>query len=285
MSMFSTISGKLKKFVAQGHKKFAIYPYGEIGIMVHDVLSKQFGIDDIILIDNGLSKYNPKIIGVDELEGKDYSEYIFFVTYRYGIYYDEIRNSLKKYVASSQIVDLFPNRVKAGKYSSGPMLLSDNVEKIGAFCNFAAGTCAVKNHAMDYISTHGFIYTAQANYEDADGSMWYFKGVQPHGIPPKNDKVVIGNDVWLARNVIITNGAKIGNGVIAAAGAVITKDVPDYAIVAGVPARIIRYRYTPEQIEALNRIQWWNWSDDEIRERYDDFYLPIEDFIRKYDVV
>ena len=116
MSMFSTISGKLKKFVAQGHKKFAIYPYGEIGIMVHDALSKQFGIDDIILIDNGLSKYNPKIIGVDELEGKDYSEYIFFVTYRYGIYYDEIRNSLKKYVASSQIVDLFPNRVKAGYY-------------------------------------------------------------------------------------------------------------------------------------------------------------------------
>ena len=98
----------------------------------------------------------------------------------------------------------------------------------------------------------------------------------------KNDKVVIGNDVWLARNVIITNGAKIGNGVIAAAGAVITKDVPDYAVVAGVPARVIRYRYNPEQIKALNKIAWWDWSDDEIRERFDDFYLPIDDFIKKY---
>lgn len=89
--------------------------------------------------------------------------------------------------------------------------------------------------------------------------------------------------MWLGRNVIVTNSANIGNGVIAAAGAVITKDVPDYAVVAGIPARIIRYRYTHEQIEALNRIAWWNWTDDEIRERFDDFYLPIEEFIRKYE--
>lgn len=82
------------------------------------------------------------------------------------------------------------------------------------------------------------------------------------------------------KNVTITNYSNSGNGVIAAAGAVITKDVPDYAIVAGVPARIIRYRYTPEQIKALNKIAWWDWSDDEIRERFDDFYLPIEEFIK-----
>ena len=93
---------------------------------------------------------------------------------------------------------------------------------------------------------------------------------------------VIGNDVWLGRNVLVTNAANIGNGVIAAAGAVITKDVPDYAVVAGVPARIIKYRYTDEQIEALNKIAWWDWTDEEIRERFDDFYLPIEKFIEKY---
>lgn len=82
--------------------------------------------------------------------------------------------------------------------------------------------------------------------------------------------------------MIITNGANIGNGVIAGANAVITKDVPDYAVV-GCPARIIRYRYEKHQIEALNRITWWDWRDDEIRDRYDDFFLPIEDFIEKYD--
>ncbi len=78
------------------------------------------------------------------------------------------------------------------------------------------------------------------------------------------------------------NGANIGNGVIAGVGAVITRNVPDYAIVVGVPARIIRYRYLPEQIEALNKIAWWDWQDEVIRERYDDFYLPVEEFIKKY---
>ena len=82
--------------------------------------------------------------------------------------------------------------------------------------------------------------------------------------------------------MIITNSSNIGNGVIAGAGAVITKDVPDYAVVVGVPARIIRYRYTREQIEALNKIAWWNWSDGKIRECYDDFYLSIGEFIDKY---
>lgn len=95
-------------------------------------------------------------------------------------------------------------------------------------------------------------------------------------------RIRIGNDVWLGHNVLITNYSNIGNGVIAGAGSVITKDVPDYAIVAGVPARIIRYRYTKEEINCMNQIAWWNWSDQEIRERYDDFYLPVQEFIRKY---
>ncbi len=83
--------------------------------------------------------------------------------------------------------------------------------------------------------------------------------------------------------MIITNGANIGNGVIAGAGAIITKDVPDYAVVLGVPARIVRYRYTKEQIEKLNKIAWWDWPDEVIRKRYDDFYIGIDDFIKKYE--
>ena len=96
-------------------------------------------------------------------------------------------------------------------------------------------------------------------------------------------RITIGNDVWLGRNVVITNGANIGNGVIPGVGSGITKSVPDYAVVVGAPVRIIRYRYNQEQIVALNRIQWWNWSDDEIKARYNDFFLPIEKFIEKYD--
>ena len=62
----------------------------------------------------------------------------------------------------------------------------------------------------------------------------------------------------------------------------ISKDIPDYAVVVGVPARIIRYRYTKEQIETLNKIAWWNWTDEKIRECFDDFYLEIEKFIKKH---
>lgn len=94
---------------------------------------------------------------------------------------------------------------------------------------------------------------------------------------------MVGNDVWLGRNVLITNSANIGNGVIAGAGAVITKDVPDFAVVAGSPARIIRYRYTQEQIMALNKIAWWNWPDEKIREYYDDFFEKVELFIAKHE--
>ena len=68
---------------------------------------------------------------------------------------------------------------------------------------------------------------------------------------------------------------------IAGAGAVITSDVPDYAIVVGVPAKIIRFRFDEEQIKSLNKIQWWNWSDKKIAERVQDFY-DIDAFIQKW---
>lgn len=70
---------------------------------------------------------------------------------------------------------------------------------------------------------------------------------------------VIGNDVWIGHGALILPGVTIGNGAIIGAGAVVARDVPDYAIVAGNPARVIRYRFDPEVIERLNRIAWWDW--------------------------
>lgn len=96
-----------------------------------------------------------------------------------------------------------------------------------------------------------------------------------------NKQFHIGNDVWLGKNVILTNGCTIGNGVRVAAGAVVTKDLPDYCIAAGVPARIIGYRFNKEQIDKLNKIAWWNWDVEKIKACYDDF-IDIETFLTKH---
>ena len=81
----------------------------------------------------------------------------------------------------------------------------------------------------------------------------------------------IGNDVWIATGAIVLRKCKIGDGAIVGAGAVVTKDVPPYAIVAGVPAKIIGYRFSKEYIDRLLNIKWWNFSDDIINKEIYDF--------------
>ncbi len=79
--------------------------------------------------------------------------------------------------------------------------------------------------------------------------------------------IEIGSDVWIGARATILDGVKVGHGAIIATNAVVTKDVPPYAIVGGVPAKIIRYRFTAEKIEKLLSTQWWTWSLDDIHSR------------------
>jgi serine acetyltransferase len=81
---------------------------------------------------------------------------------------------------------------------------------------------------------------------------------------------------------LILSGVKIGNGAVVAAGAVVTRDVAPYAVVGGVPATLIKMRFDPDQIAALEKIQWWNWPIEKIKENLDLFYAAPETFIRRH---
>jgi hypothetical protein len=87
-------------------------------------------------------------------------------------------------------------------------------------------------------------------------------GAGEDGIPVPTGDTVIGSDVWLTMRTFVRSGVTIGDGAIVASGAVVINDVPPFAIVGGNPAKVIRYRFSPEQIEALLEIRWWDWPDD-----------------------
>jgi acetyltransferase-like isoleucine patch superfamily enzyme len=89
-------------------------------------------------------------------------------------------------------------------------------------------------------------------------------------------ETIIGNDVWIGRRAIIISGINIGNGSVVAAGAVVTKDVPAYSIVAGVPARVIKYRFDQNVIEALEKIKWWDFDDELIKKYAISFDDPVK---------
>lgn len=98
-------------------------------------------------------------------------------------------------------------------------------------------------------------------------------------IPAKD--IIIGNDVWICQGVRILEGVEIGDGAIIGAGAVISKNVPPFAVVVGNPQRIIRMRFTYEQIAALERIKWWLWPHEDIEARMKDMQ-DIDVFLEKY---
>lgn len=301
-----TIVQQIKETIEQSLEiegDYIIYPFGDVGIQIKNILKDAYDIVPAYIIDEHLCLFNKKIYNVNFLSTIDCSKYKIVLASTNKDIYEELWLVLKRYFSEDRIFEIecmkniHTKEIKAPyhtiieKYSYGSICKDhEYIAKIGAFCSFAEGVDAVPNHEMKYITTHPMLYHGQQyegysyKYENFKNCKWYFEGVHPKDCVTKRHRSIIGNDVWLGRNVTITNGVNIGNGVIAGAGAIITKDIPDYAVVVGSPARIIRYRYSNEQIKALNRIQWWNWTDDKIRANYDDFYLPIDQFIAKHDV-
>ncbi|MBR2657224.1 MAG: CatB-related O-acetyltransferase [Loktanella sp.] len=131
---------------------------------------------------------------------------------------------------------------------------SPEVLQIGRFCQIADGVTfitASANHRYDGFSSFPFaIFTGG--------------GADSASVPEAGRDTVIGHDVWIGQGARIMPGAVVGNGVIIGAGAVVTGHVPDYAVVAGNPARVIRLRFATDVIATLNQIAWWHWDIDRI---------------------
>jgi virginiamycin A acetyltransferase len=103
-------------------------------------------------------------------------------------------------------------------------------------------------------------------------------------IESEKHSIAIGNDVWIGIGATILPGVKIGNGATILASAVVSDDVPHYAVAGGVPAKVVIFKHDEQIIQKMNRIAWWNWTPEKVEENVADFYLPIADFIKKWDV-
>ncbi len=149
---------------------------------------------------------------------------------------------------------------------------------IGKFCSIAAHTrINPGNHPMQRASQAHFTYRASAYFEDAEDEAAFFDW-------RRSTPVAIGHDVWIGHGAIVLAGRSIGTGAVIAGGAVVTKDVPDYTIVAGNPARIIRRRFPEEIGERLKALAWWDWEHAALRTALDDFRaLSVEAFLEAYE--
>jgi acetyltransferase-like isoleucine patch superfamily enzyme len=155
------------------------------------------------------------------------------------------------------------SRVCVGQFTYGNprfMLWAEEERiEIGAYCSIAEDVTIFGGgeHPVNWISTFPLrgAYNLPKAYQD--------------GMPSTKGKTTIGNDVWIGYKAIILSGVQIGDGAIIGAGSTVAKSVPPYAIVAGNPAQLIRFRFTEQQISQLLKIKWWNWPHERIIEDID----------------
>jgi phosphonate metabolism protein (transferase hexapeptide repeat family) len=148
---------------------------------------------------------------------------------------------------------------------------------VGKFCNIAAGVrLNPTNHPMERATLHHFTYRSRSHHFAEEDDPEVFAWRRAH-------KVVIGPDVWIGHSAIVLPGRSVGTGAAIGAGAVVTKDVPDYTIVAGNPARPIRRRVDETTEARLKAIAWWDWSPARLRASLADFrQLDATAFAEKY---
>jgi len=148
---------------------------------------------------------------------------------------------------------------------------------VGPFCSIAAHTrINPGNHPLERVALSHFTYRSSAyglGPDDASFFDWR-----------RSFRCTLGADVWIGHGAVVLPGRKIGTGAAVGSGSVVTRDIPPFAVAVGNPARVIRMRFPPEIVAALERIAWWTWPQDRLATALHDFRtLDAAAFCKKYD--
>lgn len=199
------------------------------------------------------------------------------ISYLYGKFFKKILRG--KCVINSQIH-------KTAKINSGATIVDSTIGcytytcyddeivncEIGQFCSISDDVIiGGAEHPIDWVSTSPVFQDVKHSGPKKRFSQHHFEGIA---------RTYIGNDVWIGKRVIVKAGVKIGDGAVIGAGAVVTKDVPPYAVVAGVPAKVLKYRFDDDTIAQLLESKWWNLSDEELEKKADNI-TNVQAFLKE----
>lgn len=167
--------------------------------------------------------------------------------------------------------------VVLGDYSYCMRLADIANTTVGKFSNIASFVrIGATDHPLDRASLHHFLYRSARYWDDIEDDDGWFERRRAR-------RTVIGHDTWIGHAAQVKPDVTVGDGAVVASGAIVTRDVPAYAIVAGVPARVIRRRQPPEIAERLQALAWWDWDHATLRARLADFRgLTAEEFLDRY---
>jgi virginiamycin A acetyltransferase len=232
-----------------------------------------------------MTKFKALVVGISEKTERAHIMILSDILYNlYKIESGKVRDLLRRIlyrieggeIYSNTLRRIFKNYydVEIGLYSHGGCFIPFQVDRftsVGRYCAVASLIRIMnRNHPLSFPSIHAFFFNPVLGYCEKS--------------PVEHVPIKIGNDVWIGHNaIILPSVTEIGNGAVIAAGSVVNKNVPPYAVVTGHPARIVRYRFSEELINKLLASRWWEKSIDELRPQIHDFMKPLDEFNKYFN--